>query len=200
MIFGKDYDASLWYIVRADKKNGKELIEFIKELPNDLILEIRRIIERGRAMVEIEPGVEEELFDLYDCVSEIDPHISYSFQVESDDALTITKTYTGEEGMQDLFELRLYPVNPEYVKQMEYFQDEWFGQVVKSVRTMPMANGYSLPEENKREYNIYNTPFGRLVSYNSELGEKEITVFKTVKLNRMPKDIDVETLQGKGLK
>ena len=37
MIFGKEYELSLGYIIKADKRNRYKIIEFIKEIPIDLI-------------------------------------------------------------------------------------------------------------------------------------------------------------------
>lgn len=36
MIFDKDYDTSLWFILKSDEKNRKEIVEFIKEIPEDI--------------------------------------------------------------------------------------------------------------------------------------------------------------------
>ncbi len=46
MIFGEDYDRSLWYIVNGDKKNSKKLVQFLKELPIEIVDKARETIAK----------------------------------------------------------------------------------------------------------------------------------------------------------
>ena len=41
MIIDKGYDISLWCILSADKKNRTQIIEFIKSIPQELLIKIR---------------------------------------------------------------------------------------------------------------------------------------------------------------
>ena len=47
MIFNDDYDASLWCIVKGDKKNRKQLVQFLRELPEELIWKIRETLAKA---------------------------------------------------------------------------------------------------------------------------------------------------------
>ena len=41
MIFGSDYDKSLWLIMKSNKKNRDKIVDFIKNIPEELYLQIR---------------------------------------------------------------------------------------------------------------------------------------------------------------
>ena len=45
MIFNKDYDSSLWNIIVVDRENRKDLVDFIKEIPEELFHNIKFSID-----------------------------------------------------------------------------------------------------------------------------------------------------------
>ena len=47
MIFGKEYDLSLWYILKVRNKYRKKTIDFIKELPEEFLENIRTTYLKG---------------------------------------------------------------------------------------------------------------------------------------------------------
>ena len=199
MIFGKDYDASLWYIVKADRKNRKEIVKFIKEIPEQLLKNIRISIEK---LDRKEFDFDGETSDFYSCASNNDSKIYFYFQIDEDGALTITKSLYDSSIEDELFELMLFPVNPEYVKQLENFEEEWLGTVTNNIKTTHTGENVGLIDCNESEYNIYNTPFGHFVGYNREIlnGKTEISIYKPVNSRKIPKDINKENLLVKRLK
>ena len=111
MIFDEDYDRSLWYIVKGDRTNRKELVNFIKELPAELI------DKAGKTLAKAKKG-------------EIKEDVSFSFQDESgtnvyydfdysafDSCVTITKGIDDYKLGEDTFELILFPVNKELLEE-----------------------------------------------------------------------------------
>ena len=76
MIFGNDYDNSLWYMLNVDNDNREEIINFLKELPPELIFKIRKVIN---ALYNGEYKRSKKS-TIYDCVdSPTDPQIDYDF-------------------------------------------------------------------------------------------------------------------------
>ena len=69
MIFDRGYDASLWYIVKADRKNRKEISDFIKEIPEELLENIRIAINKPK---NGKFHLDGETSDFYRCVSKND--------------------------------------------------------------------------------------------------------------------------------
>jgi len=198
MIFDKDYDASLWYILRADRRNRKEIAEFIKGIPEKLLDNIRASIKN---LDKKEFCFDGETSDFYSCASANDPSIYYYFQIDEDNALTITKALYDGNIEEELFQLMLFPVSPDCAKNLENFEEEWLGTVTNNIKTEHISNDIGLMECNESEYNIYNTPLGHFVSYSRELfnGNSEIAIFKPVNLRKVPKDINKENLLSKRL-
>ena len=198
MIFDRDYDASLWYIVKADRKNRKELAAFIKEIPETLLENIRVAIEK---LKKEEFHFDGETSDFYICVSKNDPRIYYYFQIDEDQCLTITKALYDGVNVDDIFELMLFPISPEYAKELENFEEEWIGTVTNNIKTTHYSDTVGLIDCNESEYNIYNTPFGHFIGYSREIfnGKRDIGIYKPINLKKMPNDINKDNILCKKL-
>ena len=70
-----------------------------------------------------------DLVDFYKCVSKNCSNICCYFQIDEDNALTITKTLRKEIGETQLFKLMIFPLTEKSVKQLDYFKGEWFGSI-----------------------------------------------------------------------
>ncbi len=44
-MFDKNFDKMLWLILESDKENRNEIIEFLKSIPEDLIMSIKKVLE-----------------------------------------------------------------------------------------------------------------------------------------------------------
>lgn len=198
MIFDRDYDASLWYIVKADRKNRKKISDFIKEIPEKLLENIRIAIKK---LKNGEFHFDEETSDFYRCVSKNNPRVYYYFQIDEDECLTITKSLYDGVNDDDLFELMLFPVSQEYANELENFEEEWIGTVTNNIKTTHIDDKVGLIDCNESEYNIYNTPFGHFVGYSREIfhGKRDINIYKPISLRRMPDDIKRENILCKKL-
>ena len=198
MIFDRDYDASLWYIVKADRKNRKEISDFIKEIPEKLLENIRLAIKK---LKNGEFHFDGQISDFYRCVSKNDPRVFYYFQIDEDECLTITKSLYDGVNEDDLFELMLFQVSPEYANELENFEEEWIGTVTNNIKTTHYSESAGLIDCNESEYNIYNTPFGHFVGYSREIfhGKRDIGIYKPINLRRMPNDINRENILCKKL-
>ena len=198
MIFDRDYDASLWYIVKADRKNRKEIAAFIKEMPEELLENIRVAIEKLKKEKFHFDG---ETSDFYRCACKNDPRIYYYFQIDEDQCLTITKALYDGVNEDDLFELMLFPISPEYAKELENFEEEWIGTVTNNIKTTHYSDTAGLIDCNESEYNIYNTPFGHFIGYSREIfnGKRDISIYKPISLRKMPKDINKDNILCKKL-
>ena len=193
MIFDRDYDASLWYIVKADRKNRKEISDFIKEIPEVLLENIRLAIKK---LKNGEFYINGETSNFYRCASNNNPMIYYYFQIDEAKCLTITKSLYDGVNEDDLFELMLFPVSPEYANKLENFEEELIGAVTNNIKITHYSDKASLIDCNESEYNIYNTPFGHFIGYSREIfhGKRDVGIYKPISLRRMPNDIDRENI------
>jgi len=159
MIFGKEYDASLCYILKSNVMNRNEIIKFIEEIPDELIENIKKSIEDARHHYSYNERDKSIPTNVY-CGDNV-----FHFLLRPDFGLEIIKAYEKEDKLQVLFELTLIPVDLEYLKKFELFEDEWIGNVTNNFR---MYN----TEFDDKEYNIIRTPFGYGVFYNVILFNK----------------------------
>lgn len=186
MIFDKEYDTSLFYIAKAKNKNRKELLEFIKEIPDELIEKIRIEIERAKAK---EPESDDDNF--YLSVSEKDPDVVFSFDVDRMDyCLTILKERQDGKKISREFELMLYPLDLENLK--EFSSEEYLGSVSKDNKFSYISDDIQEIDVEESEYYIHHFPIGFFVSHNKELlgGKYEMVLYRPVNIKRVPTNIE----------
>ncbi len=195
MIFDKDYDTALWYIVRADKKQGKEILEFLRGIPEEAITKIRDEIKFQKENDPLETP------EIHRFMSKDEPNMYYDISVEPVDmSLTITKGIEDGKFGKDIFELILLPVNLELLEQMEYSIEEWIGGVNKySDWKCTEDNGCKSQTEvfeSETEYNIYRLPIGYFISNRKEeLNRKrEFVHYRPINIKKVPKDITTENI------
>ena len=189
MIFDTRYDTSLYYIAKANNKNREELLEFIKEIPEDLIEKIRYEIARFHSH-ETYP-IEDSSF--YSSVSEKDPRIIFSFNIDNiDQCLTIKKAIEEGPSYEELFELMLYPFDLEGKRQMMYSTEECLGIVTNNVRTFNATDRIKHVDVDQTEYDFHHLPIGYYVTHTAELfsGKGQVTLYRPVSLKKVPKDIN----------
>lgn len=186
MIIGKEYDASLWCMLLSDKKNREDIIDFLRELPDE-VLDFARKLAKG------------ETDDCYYDVSPEDPTIKYYVAMgETDDAdIKITKyklvpkfKENGEpyEDEEQLFDLWVFPLDEDKMDEIDYpiVEDDsrgWIGSIYTKKGT---GYDYSITSKNDEYY-----------AKCSRLYLKErIEIPHTVKidLNALPEDIKVGEL------
>ena len=84
MIFGKEFDSSLWQILKTDKKNRKAIVEFIKELPEELLEKIQEDVIEYRKQGSYK-------FDKRFEVEVTKDNKQHKYEVDFFDGLQITK-------------------------------------------------------------------------------------------------------------
>ena len=181
MIFDENYDRSLWYILKADRKDRKELVDFIKELPEEFLSMIRSAIE------EEKKGEVKDISNRY--ISKNNPNAYYDFDL--DYGLTITTGIFDGEMEEDKFEILLFPTTLEEIDEMGYTNK----LIVGTITDITNLDDEEI-EEIEREYALYHFPIGYYVSHAHEIikGKSELVLFRRVNNKRIPKDITKENI------
>ena len=131
MLFGEKYDLSLGYILRIKGNCRDKTIDFIKELPEEFIENIRQIYGEG---LETNHGIfditnsekrKRSFFELY---SKDKPDISYKFYIMCKE-LCIVKSKIVNEAKVDIFSLSLKPLEVEDIKNMREGTEIHLGSV-----------------------------------------------------------------------
>ena len=190
MIFDEDYDTALWFILKADKKNRKDIVKFLLGMPEEFVENVRVAIERARKNKEYE--LKDVPSNFYNVVCDDNPSYFYNFQMSEDNGLRITKEYYDGEHLDDIFELLLFPVSVEAAKELENFEEEWLGTVTYDIKTKHVEGSTTgLIQCKESEYNIHKTPLGHVVSYSREIlnGSRDISIVKPVRLKKALKQV-----------
>ncbi len=183
MIFSDDYDASLWCIVKGDKKSRNELVHFLRELPEELVWKIRETLAKADRD-ELKETVS------FNCKNKTYTDIFYSFDFDPEDpSITIVKGIDDGKMGINLFELMLNPINKKKLKQMECGDEEWLGTITNIVDTKYITDHLQETTEFEKEYMIRHLPIGYFVSCEKYDDKKSATHYKPIIISRIPKDI-----------
>ena len=193
MIISTEYDTSLWYMMMVDEKAGKELLDFIKQIPEPLMNNVRKTASQW-LKGEIECNTEDTEYCSMDSPSE--PDICYYFDLDDEGVLSLMKykkaiepQNKGEELIpeEQLFELKLVPMKREATPMLDY--ERWIGSITNTA---------------KKEYNFDIRPkrYGFKVtrtfqSYNGSILPKRSI---PINLKELPDDVTYENIMTMALK
>ena len=201
MIISREYDDALWCMLFAEKKNREEILEFITELPQEVLDYARSLAKQRSEFLETDDVFDDDDEDFEDDEDDMvlgffnsrtDPSIEYYVNIEEDDgSITIEKSIKtkqlNKKGMEiteyeQLFELIILPMNQEKIDSLEDldFDDSvgWIGTITNKEKEYD----YDLRE---REANLYIRRTRLL------LGDRvEVPSYTKLNLNDLPHELD----------
>ena len=186
MLFGEQYDLSLGYILKFKGRFSKKTIEFIKELPEELVDNIREIYDEG---IETNHGI----FDMTN--SEKRPRsfyeiynndICYKFYVMCKE-LYIVKSKIVNEAKVDVFSLSLKPLDLKDVMGMKEQTELHLGSV--SIGEYCKFNFMEM------EYDLKKTKSGNVIKRSCSFLSSTIKM----KDKNISNEIDINTIRPKKL-
>ncbi len=195
MIFDEKFDQSLWCIIKGDKKNRKQIVKFIKELPVEFIEMVREGIEKYR-QIEDPYNSEEDIYNDY----MVGDKVSYFFEIKRsgmENYLRLKKDILNGKFYDPIIMLEL---NDGGVKDIS----EWdnFDELDLGVSTIDIKYIFGLMKCNESQYSIVKTPIGNVVKYTREYlgGLVTLPFGRFVNIKNMPNDIAKENIDVKKLK
>ena len=120
MLFGEQYDLSLGYILKVKGQHREKAVSFIKELPEELIENIREVYDEG---LECNHGIfdmtnsEKKPRSFFEIYSKDNPDICYKFYIMCKE-LCIVKSKIVNEAKVDVFSLTLKPISERDILRM----------------------------------------------------------------------------------
>ncbi len=189
MIFGKEYDLSLWYMLKVRNQYRKKAIDFVKELPEEFLENIRTTYLKGiekNAVV----GVGQDKF--YNVQSKINPNIYYKFYIMCRD-LYIYKIRIVDGISREVFSLVLNPNDSSDIMHLEKSKERMLGSICTG----------QYPEISFKEvdYNLKKSCFGYMLSHTYVLlgNMIEIKLGRPASINNMPEEMYREEPKRKRL-
>ncbi len=175
MIISKEFDDSLWMILKTDKKNRKELVNFVKSIPDKLLFELQEDVK----------NLKDSKNEKVDIVNETDGYNGekYSYYL-NEKFLEITKYYIVDDAKQNLYILTLQRFSKD--KAMLMYD---MGPLATIEHNIGMKNNRLIDEE-VENYDLVRSLFGYRIDYNKE--DTNIHYTKPIALCLMPKNLNIK--------
>lgn len=179
MIFGKEYDLSLWYMSKVKNPYWRKIINFIKELPEELLNNIRTTYIKG---IDNNSGLEDKQDPFYNIQSKIDPSIYYKFYIMCKD-LYIYKIQTIDREERQIFSITLSPNNATDIINLEKNIERTLGSVC--------TGQYPKIGFKEVDYNLKKTGLGYILSHEYVLLGNTIDMkfYKFSSIKYMPEEM-----------
>ena len=168
MIFDRNYDLSLLCIMKSDKKNEENIQSFVRSIPAELMSNIRMAIAQFKNKTFVFTGQN----DAYvknnggSCKkSETEPRVYFYFDLYEDGSLKICKEYYNGQWEDDLFELRLHPINLDDAKKMGRSSEKMLGSAMIARESDEIFPDVPCLEYIKTEYDLVKAPIGHYVRF-----------------------------------
>ncbi len=179
MIFGKEYDLSLWYMLKVKNLYGKKAIDFVKELPEEFLKNIKTVYFKG---IGTNSGSFNNRDSFYNVSSNTDSDIYYKFYIMCSD-LYMYKIRMTDGADRVVFSLILSPNNPNDIMHLEKNNRRTLGSI---------CTGH-YPEINFKEvdYSLKKTGLGYMLSHSySMLGNMiEMKFARPSSIKYMPEEM-----------
>ena len=179
MIFGKEYDLSLWYMTKVKNPYWRKIINFIKELPEELLNNIRTTYIKG---IDNNSGLDDKQDPFYNIQSKIDPSIYYKFYIMCKD-LYIYKIQTIDGEERQIFSITLSPNNATDIINSEKNIERTLGSVC--------TGQYPKISFKEVDYNLKKTGLGYILSHEYVLLGNTIDMkfYKFSSIKYMPEEM-----------
>ena len=179
MIFGKEYDLSLWYMLKIKNIYGKKAIDFIKELPEEFLENIRATYFNG---INNNAGLDDNTSEFYNVKSSVDSNIYYKFYIMCRD-LYMYKYQINDGINREIFSLVLSPNDSSDILQLGKKQERTLGSICTG----------QYPEMSFKEvdYDLKKTALGYTISHTYILLQNflNIKVSRPTSISNMPDEI-----------
>jgi len=170
MIFGNGFDEALWYMLKADRKNRKRIVEFIKGIPEELLEEIKSAVEQYQKWKKegYVDGVWNPQTDFKVISGTADKSLNeyYNFYLYGNGTLSFYKSTGSKKEEDELFDLELFDINnPSEIETLD--GEELLGTITTAVKHYNSDDTIS-SECVLREYELIRTPLGYMVVFTKE--------------------------------
>ena len=171
MVFGYEYDKSLWLLIAKSEINQKYIAEMINNIPCDKWDDIRLFIN------DINNGITRNGFQF------VLNNFKYILNVI--DGELLVKVIEKDADFKDLIEWSFVPIDIEQIQTLKYFKPVYLGSCFESVSFGEHGDGTYL-----EEYEFVKTPIGNYVRTYCNYDKKSVSR-KMVDIKAIPSEIYV---------
>ena len=179
MIFGNKYDLSLWYMLKVKNLYSKKTIDFVKELPEEFLENIRAAYIKG---IDNNIGLDNDKDPFYNIKSSAEPNTYYKFYIMCKD-LYMYKIQAVDGVDKKVFSLVLSPNDSNGIMDLKNNHGKPLGSICMG----------EYPEISFKEvdYNLKKTELGYMLSYSYVLLRNtiEMTFIRPTSIKYMPEEM-----------
>ena len=193
MLFSKEFDSSLWFILKSDKKYRKEIMGILNNMSQELYKKIQVEIEKANIEFEKNPDAMEDKLETSETIIGKDGYIyGFSLSYCCGMELNLFKAIQIKDTLRTVFNISLQELS-EY-KNRDY--EEWLGNIDANITD---ANYEYCCDET--EYLLYSNSVFSMVIHSVDTRNNRNTLprVKFVK-GKNPTDLTIEKLNSPKLK
>lgn len=181
MIFNKKYDDVLWLILEGSKKEGREILDFLKYIPNDLLIQIAEGLKQFDGVSKKESLQGEAMAQ---------GGLSYWYRINQVGMLEIGERFIDGDDVVNLTYLYIYPLDV----------NEIINNKEKSVLLAGISYHYDQPFENNtlitsEDMIIFSLVKNSIGGYKIETYDNK-PKYHRVNVNNIPNDLKINDLDN----
>lgn len=194
MIFDREFDESLWLIVKNDRKNRMKVLEFIKSIPYEFILKIQNVLIEYNVYKLENEGVpfSDRKYRCFNGGLYVSNGDLYSFNVDiQNDSLFISRSTRRYARQFSDFSILL----SSYKEDVNNYETQEIGKIFYDFHDkVSSPNDISFEMGDSIVYSSVKVPFGNLLFSNTNNG---IIKFCGLDRDSIPADYNLECVENK---
>jgi len=192
MILSKEYDNSLWCLINGDNSHNHLITNFIHELPNEFLNQIKQAIIDRQSILDIR-YINPDLLDDTDKLSrtfDADKNIKYSYSLDIVFGnLKIIKVINHGNSYEQVFNLSLEPTN---LPLKSIVDGGVVGTISYTAKEKKPSDDFATINNHELAYSISKNMFGHTITCFEKYGQIRLKNKRFIDLSNLPQDINIE--------
>ena len=186
MIIDKKFDRALWLMLKADKNNRDEILEFMDSIPNELIEKIKK------NLILFENTDKKKLTFLFgECQR---GNRLYWFGIDKY-FQEIDMGYKEHNGIvyRDVFEMSL--LLDDQILDVDYFDKKDIGRIKYDINVRNIDGVCNVVEASENSYYLMRTLLGYMIMFSIDDNKDTKKYYRMIDINDIPDEINLESLK-----
>lgn len=189
MFIRSDFDRTLWFILKYDKKNRNDIVEFIKNIPDDLLkrmcleLNLCPIGDEKYPLKKITKAFRNEYGDTY----------FYNISLNGCQIiinLSIWNHY--DDNYHEVRQITLYPVEMNVLKDISFEYPIYIGDYYHTITRMSLFSNAVICNGNDRGYELVDSNYNSVVIQDVDGNRR-----KSIYIDEIPNELNINVFLGK---
>lgn len=164
MIFGKNYDSSLWLILVSDKDNREEIIKFIKDIPKELYVKLMDSMIKYQEIINVDGEFKGRKALL--CGEFVDDKMDlYSFYINLDDGMLSLCRSVLNKYQRYYIDIEVSLIPCKLDDNLGFLDGKLIGEIIFALDERKNSFTFDLKDYSYNEYECMKIPFGNALVF-----------------------------------